>query len=297
MVFQPSQNFYRCKRVISLFPSASIQRPLSFPCMRLRRKLVESSAVGTAGQKSLPPCQECRPDHAARNNTSQSCRMLLNSNFHRHCHQHNRTRSCARRCSWFNSDIHRNSQWLTCQSIACAGLLNPYHITSCHESRFNARSTRCRASRLMPSQQDGRAASPLHVSRASSRLSALALSRLAGHVLVLVQVAQSRLGLQLLLDFLRLDPMASHESLSDQLSVDPLHSIRTLQRSCLDDSITHSNHNFVRTVLHSKEQTLHPTILDHVARFQVHPRRDDNSRPSTWHDATTAGPRRWRSAT
>ena len=35
-------------------------------------ELVESSAVGTAGKKSLSPCQEFPPDHAAENNAFDS---------------------------------------------------------------------------------------------------------------------------------------------------------------------------------------------------------------------------------
>ena len=35
---------------------------------------------------------------------------LLTCNFSRHCRRHNRTWSCARRCSRFSSDVHRSSQ-------------------------------------------------------------------------------------------------------------------------------------------------------------------------------------------
>ena len=37
-----------------------------------RCKLVQSSAVGTDGKKSFPPCLECRPDRAAENNAFDS---------------------------------------------------------------------------------------------------------------------------------------------------------------------------------------------------------------------------------
>ena len=60
--FQPSQNLCRCKRVISLFslcvdPATTCLSPHEATPFA-GRKLVESSAVSTAGQKSLPPCQE-----------------------------------------------------------------------------------------------------------------------------------------------------------------------------------------------------------------------------------------------
>ena len=74
--FQPSQDFCRSKRVVSLFPlcvsPATTCLSAHDAASLTGCELVESSAVGTAGQKSLPPCQECRPGHAAENNAFDS---------------------------------------------------------------------------------------------------------------------------------------------------------------------------------------------------------------------------------
>ena len=61
-------------------PSASIQRPLPFPRMRLRPlpavNLSKALQSALLGNWSLPPRQKCRPNHAAKNDAADSQRTF-----------------------------------------------------------------------------------------------------------------------------------------------------------------------------------------------------------------------------
>ena len=141
-----------------------------------------------------PRSWHVRPRH------TRLCMRLLNSHFHRNCRGQNRTLSCSRRCC---SDIHWNAS-------SRVRLLRVPSASVMRTATMSARHAFERAARRMPSTIDAQPREPAVTPNFSPALSLV--SPESPVMAQLVQVARSRVGLHLLLEFPRLDPIVSHAS-------------------------------------------------------------------------------------